>query len=67
MERTELEAQGRLAEPMRYDAATDRYVPIAWDDAFALVGETLRGLESPHEASFYTSGRPTWPTGRRRT
>jgi molybdopterin-dependent oxidoreductase alpha subunit len=53
----DLEAAGRLAEPMSYDSATDRYVPIAWDDASALVGSTLRGLESPHNAAFYTSGR----------
>ncbi len=53
----DLEAAGRLAEPMSYDAASDRYEPISWEDAFALVGETLHGLASPHEASFYTSGR----------
>jgi molybdopterin-dependent oxidoreductase alpha subunit len=53
----QLEAQGRLAEPMRYDTASDRYVPISWDEAFALVGTALRGLDSPHQASFYTSGR----------
>ncbi|MDQ1535412.1 MAG: hypothetical protein QOF28_3173, partial [Actinomycetota bacterium] len=53
----DLEAVGRLAEPMSYDAASDKYVPISWDDAFALVGSTLRDLDSPHEASFYTSGR----------
>ena len=53
----DLEAVGRLAEPMSYDAASDRYVPISWEDAFELVGSTLRGLESPHQASFYTSGR----------
>jgi molybdopterin-dependent oxidoreductase alpha subunit len=53
----DLEAVGRLAEPMIYDAASDRYEPISWEDAFTLVGSTLRGLESPHEASFYTSGR----------
>jgi len=52
-----LEAAGRLAEPLSYDAATDRYEPISWDEAFALVGETLRALESPDEAAFYTSGR----------
>ncbi len=52
-----LEAEGRLVEPMAYDAGTDTYVPIAWADAFALVGETLRGLDSPNQASFYTSGR----------
>ena len=53
----DLEAVGRLAEPMSYDPATDRYEPISWEDAFALVGSTLRGLESPDQASFYTSGR----------
>jgi molybdopterin-dependent oxidoreductase alpha subunit len=52
-----LEAQGRLTDPMTYDEATDKYVPISWQDAFALVGETLRGLASPDEAAFYTSGR----------
>jgi molybdopterin-dependent oxidoreductase alpha subunit len=53
----ELEAVGRLAEPMSYDPASDRYTSISWDDAFALVGSTLRGLDSPNQASFYTSGR----------
>jgi hypothetical protein len=53
----DLEAVGRLAEPMSYDPASDEYEPISWEDAFALVGSTLRGLESPDQASFYTSGR----------
>ena len=53
----DLEAAGRLAEPMRYDAASDRYVPVSWEDAFELVGSALRGLDSPHQAAFYTSGR----------
>ena len=52
-----LEAQGRLVGPLRYDAATDTYRPIAWEDAFALIGERLRGLDSPDRAAFYTSGR----------
>ncbi|MFI9390114.1 FdhF/YdeP family oxidoreductase [Streptomyces bauhiniae] len=52
-----LEDQGRLTHPMRYDADTDTYVPISWQDAFELVGSTLRNLESPDQASFYTSGR----------
>ena len=52
-----LEMQGRLTEPMRYDAATDHYVPCGWDEAFALIGEHLRKLDSPHQAEFYTSGR----------
>ncbi|MTV12239.1 MULTISPECIES: FdhF/YdeP family oxidoreductase [Bradyrhizobium] len=59
MERSDywLEMQGRLTEPMRYDASSDRYVPCSWDDAFALIGSHLRALESPHQAEFYTSGR----------
>jgi molybdopterin-dependent oxidoreductase alpha subunit len=53
----DLEAAGRLAEPLTYDPATDRYEPISWDDAFAMVGTELRALENPDQASFYTSGR----------
>ncbi|MEN3264788.1 FdhF/YdeP family oxidoreductase [Pseudonocardia sp.] len=52
-----LEDQGRLTEPMVYDPASDKYRPISWDSAFELVGATLRGLDSPHQAAFYTSGR----------
>src|SRR5574343_1339660 len=33
-----LEDQGRLTEPMRYDAASDRYLPVSWDTAFADIG-----------------------------
>jgi molybdopterin-dependent oxidoreductase alpha subunit len=53
----DLEDAGRLAEPMRYDAASDKYLPVSWADAFELAGSALRGLASPHEAAFYTSGR----------
>lgn len=52
-----LEYQGRLTEPMVYDAETDRYKPISWEDAFALIGKHLRNLPSPDQAEFYTSGR----------
>jgi molybdopterin-dependent oxidoreductase alpha subunit len=52
-----LEQQGRLAEPMRYDAETDHYVPIEWDEAFALIGRELNALDDPNQAEFYTSGR----------
>src|SRR5205823_3582253 len=52
-----LEKQGRLTEPMRYDSSTDRYVPMSWDEAFALIGRELRALADPNEAEFYTSGR----------
>ncbi|MGX7678620.1 FdhF/YdeP family oxidoreductase [Jatrophihabitans sp. DSM 45814] len=53
----DLEAVGRLAEPLSYDPASDKYEPISWDEAFALVGDTLRGLQNPNQAAFYTSGR----------
>jgi molybdopterin-dependent oxidoreductase alpha subunit len=53
----DLEAAGRLSEPMTYDATSDRYAPISWEEAFDLVGSALRRLDSPHHASFYTSGR----------
>nr|WP_175801873.1 FdhF/YdeP family oxidoreductase [Burkholderia anthina] len=53
----ELEQHGRLTDPMVYDAQTDRYVPIAWDDAFALIARHLRALPDPNQAAFYTSGR----------
>ena len=52
-----LEYQGRLTEPMVYDAESDRYKPISWEDAFALIGKHLRNLPSPDQAEFYTSGR----------
>lgn len=52
-----LEGEGRLTHPMRYDAASDRYLPVSWDAAFAEIGETLRALQNPDQAEFYTSGR----------
>jgi len=27
----QLEGNGRLTHPLRYDAATDRYVPVSWE------------------------------------
>ncbi|MDX3854325.1 FdhF/YdeP family oxidoreductase [Streptomyces sp. AK02-01A] len=53
----DLEDQGRLTGPMTYDPDSDRYVPITWQAAFDMIGGTLRGLDSPHQAAFYTSGR----------
>jgi molybdopterin-dependent oxidoreductase alpha subunit len=52
----QLESAGRLTHPMRYDAASDRYVAVSWEDAFREIGEELRRLE-PDQAVFYTSGR----------
>jgi molybdopterin-dependent oxidoreductase alpha subunit len=52
-----LEGEGRLTHPMRYDSASDRYLPVSWDEAFAEIGATLRSLDHPDQAEFYTSGR----------
>ncbi|MGA9749838.1 MAG: FdhF/YdeP family oxidoreductase [Nocardioides sp.] len=49
--------QGRLTEPMVRRRGATHYEPISWDDAFTLVADRLRGLDSPDEAVFYTSGR----------
>lgn len=53
----DLENVGRLTEPMVYNSHSDRYVPISWNEAFALVGKHINALPSPNCASFYTSGR----------
>jgi molybdopterin-dependent oxidoreductase alpha subunit len=49
--------QGRLTEPVYKPAGSDHYAPVTWDRAFEIIGERLRGLASPDEAAFYTSGR----------
>lgn len=53
----ELEDAGRLVGPMVYDAETDHYVPISWNDAFRTIAQHLTALDSPDQAAFYTSGR----------
>jgi molybdopterin-dependent oxidoreductase alpha subunit len=49
--------QGRLIHPVVRRRDATHYEPISWDEAFALIGETMRGLTSPDEAVFYTSGK----------
>ena len=49
--------QGRLTEPLVLRPGSRHYEPLGWDEAFALLADTLRGLSSPDEAVFYTSGR----------
>ena len=51
----DLEMTGRLTHPLRYDTATDRYMEVSWDAAFAEIGQTLKRLE-PNSAVFYASG-----------
>jgi molybdopterin-dependent oxidoreductase alpha subunit len=57
----DLEFQGRLTAPMRWDRATDKYVEASWEEAFADIGARLRAIE-PREAVFYTSGRASLET-----
>jgi molybdopterin-dependent oxidoreductase alpha subunit len=53
----ELEMAGRLTHPMAYDPASDRYLPVGWNEAFATIGRHLSALPDPNMAEFYTSGR----------
>lgn len=52
-----LEQQGRLSHPVIRREGSDHFEAIGWDEAFARAGEALRGLETPNQAAFYTSGR----------
>src|ERR1700761_2712975 len=45
-----LEEKGGFREPMSYDPTTDHYVPIEWEDAFALIARELNALRDPNEA-----------------
>ena len=57
----QLESQGRLTAPMKWDAATDKYVEVAWHEAFTDIGQRLKALE-PKQAVFYASGRASLET-----
>ena len=57
----QLESEGRLTHPMRWDAATDKYVPVEWATAFEEIGRELRALK-PESAVFYASGRASLET-----
>lgn len=57
----DLEDAGRLTAPLRYDAATDKYVEISWDQAFSEIGAQLRKLD-PKSVVFYSSGRASLET-----
>jgi molybdopterin-dependent oxidoreductase alpha subunit len=57
----DLEQHGRLTHPMRYDAASDKYVAVTWESAFAEIGRELKTLE-PKSVVFYASGRASLET-----
>jgi molybdopterin-dependent oxidoreductase alpha subunit len=57
----DLENEGRLTHPVRYDVASDRYLPVSWEEAFADIGTKLR-LYEPKSVIFYASGRASLET-----
>lgn len=60
----DLEQQGRLTQPMRYDRTSDKYVPCEWSEAFAAIGAELKQLRQrdPKSVVFYASGRASLET-----
>ncbi|BAN26423.1 oxidoreductase alpha (Molybdopterin) subunit [Caballeronia insecticola] len=57
----DLEEAGRLTAPLRYDAVSDKYVEVSWDEAFEDIGAELRAMH-PDAVAFYTSGRASLET-----
>ncbi|ENB5291830.1 acid resistance putative oxidoreductase YdeP [Escherichia coli] len=53
----ELEAAGRLTQPLKYDAVSDCYKPLSWQQAFDEIGARLQIYSDPNQVEFYTSGR----------
>jgi molybdopterin-dependent oxidoreductase alpha subunit len=51
----DLEQAGRLTHPLRYDRASDRYLPVSWEEAFAAIARELRAMD-PKSTVFYSSG-----------
>ncbi|MBS0432967.1 MAG: FdhF/YdeP family oxidoreductase [Proteobacteria bacterium] len=60
----DLEQQGRLTHPLRYDRASDKYVPCEWDEAFDAIAAELKALHEhdPRSVVFYASGRASLET-----
>ena len=57
----DLEQAGRLTHPMRYDAATDKYVAASWAEAFEAIGAKLKTCD-PTKVVLYSSGRASLET-----
>ena len=51
-----LDKQGRITQPMFLDADKENYVSIEWEDAFAIIRDSI-DLNSPERVALYTSGR----------
>ncbi len=57
----DLEQAGRLTQPMRVASGETHYRPVSWEQAFAEIGQKLKGF-SPDDVVFYTSGRASLET-----
>ncbi len=58
----ELEACGRLTEPVLYRRGESHYQPISWDSAIARMGETLHATKAD-DTFWYFSGRSSNEAG----
>jgi molybdopterin-dependent oxidoreductase alpha subunit len=58
----ELEACGRIVEPVRYTRDSGRYSPISWDEALERITARLCAT-SPEETFWYFSGRSSNEAG----
>lgn len=52
-----LEDAGRVTEPMRYSAESDRFEVVSWQEAFSDIAACLLAMDHPDQVEFYTSGR----------
>ncbi|HUZ33206.1 MAG TPA: FdhF/YdeP family oxidoreductase [Xanthobacteraceae bacterium] len=52
----QLEEQGRLTHPLRYDSTSDKYLPVKWEEAISDIAAELKRFD-PKTVVFYSSGR----------
>ena len=52
-----LEKQGRITHPIIVEEGSSNYKKISWKEAYRVIASKLNSLDSPDEATFYTSGR----------
>ncbi|SDH16393.1 FdhF/YdeP family oxidoreductase [Pelagibacterium luteolum] len=60
----DLEDQGRITHPMRFNRETDCYEPVTWGEAIAGIAAELEDIRSrdPERVVFYASGRASLET-----
>lgn len=58
----ELEASGRIVDPMLYTQETGKYVPITWEDAYTRIVDKLAATAAD-ETFWYFSGRSSNEAG----